>query len=52
MKESLQNIGDLIAEPSSTFERLKSSPRSGVAFVFFICSLFSLLGLFFPTLRP
>ena len=35
MKESLQNIGDLIAEPSSTFERLKSSPRSGIAFVFF-----------------
>ena len=35
MKESLQNVGDLIAEPSSTFERLKSSPRSGIAFVFF-----------------
>ena len=41
MKESLQNIGDLIAEPSSTFERLKSSPRSGIAFVFFY--LFSVL---------
>ena len=35
MKESLQNIGDLIAEPSGTFERLKSSPRSGIAFAFF-----------------
>ena len=35
MKESLQNVGDLIAEPSRTFERLKSSPRSGIAFVFF-----------------
>ena len=30
MKESLQNIGDLIAEPSSrVFERLKSQPEVG-----------------------
>ena len=41
MKESLQNIGDLVAEPSSAFIRLKSQPRSGVAFVVFY--LFSVL---------
>lgn len=33
MKESLQNIVDIIAEPSVTFTRLKSKPRCGVAFV-------------------
>ena len=41
MKESLQNIGDLIAEPSAAFSRLKSQPRWGVAFVIFY--LFSVL---------
>ena len=41
MKESLQNIGDLVAEPESTFTRLKSRPRSGVAFIIFY--LFSVL---------
>ena len=41
MNESLQNIGDLVAEPKSTFTRLKSQPRSGVAFVIFY--LFSVL---------
>ena len=41
MKESLQNIGDLIAQPSETFSRLKSQPRSGVAFIVFY--LFSVL---------
>ncbi len=41
MKESLQNIGDLIAEPSAAFSRLKSQPRSGIAFVCFY--LFSVL---------
>lgn len=35
MKESLQNIGDLIAEPSAAFARLKSEPRWGMAFVVF-----------------
>ena len=35
MKESLQNIGDLIAEPSAAFARLKSQPRSGIAFIVF-----------------
>lgn len=35
MKESLQNIGDLIAEPSSAFARLRSEPRSGIAFLVF-----------------
>ena len=41
MNESLQNIGDLVAEPKSTFTRLKSQPKSGVAFVIFY--LFSVL---------
>ena len=41
MKESLQNIGDLVAEPKRAFARLKSQPRSGVAFVIFY--LFSVL---------
>ena len=41
MNESLQNIGDLIAEPRGTFTRLKSQPRSGIAFVIFY--LFSVL---------
>ena len=35
MKESFQNIGDLIAEPSAAFSRLKSQPRSGIAFIVF-----------------
>ncbi len=41
MKESLQNIGDLIAEPSAAFSRLKSQPRWGIAFIVFY--LFSVL---------
>jgi hypothetical protein len=41
MKESLQNIGDLIAEPSAAFSRLKLQPRSGIAFIVFY--LFSVL---------
>ena len=41
MKESLQNIGDLIAEPSAAFSRLKSQPRSGIAFIVFY--IFSVL---------
>ena len=28
MKESLQNIGNIIAEPSTAFLKLKSEPRS------------------------
>ena len=41
MKESLQNIGDLIAEPSAAFSRLKSQPRSGTAYiVFYLLSVF------------
>ena len=35
MKESLQNVGDLIAEPSAAFSRLKSQPRSGIAYLVF-----------------
>ncbi|MDE0684082.1 MAG: YIP1 family protein [Candidatus Poribacteria bacterium] len=41
MKESLQNVGDLIAEPGAAFSRLKSQPRSGIAFIIFY--LFSVL---------
>lgn len=41
MKESLQNIGDLIAEPSAAFARLKSQPRWGITFIVFY--LFSVL---------
>ena len=41
MKESLQNIGDLIAEPSAAFSSLKSQPRWGIAFIVFY--LFSVL---------
>ena len=41
MKESLQNIGDLIAEPSSAFVRLRSEPKSGIAFlVFYLIAVF------------
>lgn len=43
MKESLQNIGDLIVQPSETFSRLKSQPRSGIAFIiFYLLSVFML----------
>ena len=35
MTESLQNIGDLIAEPSAAFARLKAEPRWGMAFIVF-----------------
>lgn len=41
MKESLQNIGDLVAEPSAAFSHLKSQPRSGIAFIVFY--IFSVL---------
>lgn len=41
MKEGLQNIGDLIAEPSSAFTRLRAEPRWGVMFlIFFLLSVF------------
>ena len=43
MKESLQNIGDLIAEPGAAFSRLKSQPRSGIAFLIFYLSSVLLL---------
>ena len=35
MKESLQNIGNIIAEPSVAFSELKSQPRWGIAFIVF-----------------
>ena len=42
MRESWQNLIDLIVRPSATFERLKSKPRWGVAFLVF-CFLVVLL---------
>lgn len=38
MKESWQNLIDLVVKPSATFERLKSNPKWVLAFVLF-CSL-------------
>lgn len=35
MKESLRNIGELIAEPSVAFERIKTEPKWGLAFMLF-----------------
>ena len=35
MKESLRNIGNLIAEPSAAFERIRTEPKWGVAFLVF-----------------
>lgn len=35
MKESLRNIGELIAEPSAAFERIRTEPKWGVAFLVF-----------------
>lgn len=35
MNVSLQNIGDLVAEPSAAFERIKTEPRWGIAFLVF-----------------
>lgn len=35
MNVSLQNIGELVAEPSAAFERIKTEPRWGVAFLVF-----------------
>ena len=43
MKESLQLIGNIIAEPSAAFSQLKSQPRSGIAFVvFYLFSVFTI----------
>ncbi len=35
MKQSVENIGNIIAEPSTAFSALKSQPRWGIAFVVF-----------------
>lgn len=35
MKQSLQNIANTIAEPSTAFSALKSQPRYGIAFIVF-----------------
>lgn len=43
MKTSLQNIGDLFAEPSALFTRLKSEPRCLLVFVL-ICLTFLFIG--------
>ena len=40
MKQSVENIGNIIAEPSATFSELKSQPRWGIAFiVFYVVSI-------------
>ena len=35
MKQSVENIGNIIAEPSTAFSALKSQPRWGIAFIVF-----------------
>ena len=44
MKESWQNLIDLIANPKATFTRLKSKPKWGVAFLVF-CFLVVVVGM-------
>ena len=39
MKDSLQNIVDILAEPSAAFARLKSSRNGDWQSSFFVCSL-------------
>ena len=40
MKQSIENIGNIIAEPSAAFSALKSQPRWGIAFiVFYVVSI-------------
>lgn len=48
MRESWQNLIDLIVRPSATFERLKSKPRWGVAFLVFCFLVVLLAWMVFP----
>ena len=48
MRESWQNLIDLIANPKATFTRLKSRPRWGVAFLVFCFLVVVLAWMVFP----
>ena len=48
MRESWQNLIDLIANPKATFTRLKSRPRCGVAFFVFCFLVVVLAWMIFP----
>lgn len=48
MRESWQNLIDLIANPKSTFTRLKSKPKCGVAFLVFCFLVVVLAWIIFP----
>ena len=51
MKESWQNLIDLIANPRATFTRLKSKPKWGVAFLVFCFLIVLLAWMVFPFTR-
>ena len=51
MKESWQNLIDLIANPKATFTRLKSKPKWGVAFLVFCFLVVWLAWMVFPFTR-
>ena len=48
MKESWQNLIDLVANPKATFTRLKSKPKWGVAFGVFCLLVVVLAWIVFP----
>ena len=48
MKESWQNLIDLIANPKATFTRLKSKPKWGIAFLVFCFLVVVLAWIVFP----
>ena len=48
MRESWQNLIDLIAKPKATFTRLKSKPKWGVAFIVFCFLVVLLAWMIFP----
>ena len=51
MKESWQNLIDLVANPKATFTRLKSKPKWGVAFGVFCVLIVVLAWIVFPFTR-
>ena len=48
MKESWQNIADILAEPSAAFTRLKSEPKWGLAIVIFCLFSVGIASVMFP----
>ena len=48
MKDSLQNITDILAEPSTAFARLKSEPKWGLALVIFCLFSAGIAAVMFP----